>query len=641
MKRRRQKEYQRHGRTDKYLEIKSKFDENLENEKLKYIEKIKNEVSEGKRGSSYPAIKKLGLRPFETIQESFLLPSHVEQNLTPAQSAEVIADHFSSISQEYSPLNPQNFPPNIQNHLSNPDQEMAPKLTRYDVYSKIVKAKKPNSQVHGDIPKKLVQNFANNLAFPVAEIYNNISKKADYPTQWKIEQQLALPKVYPPSSEDELRNISKTAFFSKVYESVVGEWLLPIIQPFLDPGQCGLKGFSITHYLIKLLHFIHTTLDMKKPHAVLAACIDLSKAFNRVDHNLVVQDLYDMHTPAWLLKILISYLSNRSMYLTYNGAKSSVKPLPGGGPQGAYLGGIIFIIKYNGAFLRPPIPRNIAGPVTESKHEKVKFVDDGTVAVSIDLKKCLVPDPVPRPRPLNYRERTGHILPDVNNLLHYFVKDTEKFVETNNLVINKKKTKVMLFNKSRKLDFPPEVQFSNSIPIEYITETKLVGVVLSENLTWHKNTLYICQKARGKLWLLRRMVKLGLDIYQMFNVYCKEVRSILELAVPVWHPGLTKKNTDDIERIQRVAFKIILQNQYRSYSVACRAFSTLTLEERRENLSLKFARKNLKSKHPFFKKVNSSVNTRSKKNLVQEYRCRTSRYKKSSLPYLSKLLNNK
>ena len=91
------------------------------------------------------------------------------------------------------------------------------------------------------------------------------------------------------------------------------------------------------------------------------------------------------------------------------------------------------------------------------------------------------------------------------------------------------------------------------------------------------------------------MVKLGLDIYQMFDVYCKEVRSILELAVPVWHPGLTKKNTDDIERVQRVAFKIILQNQYRSYSVACRAFSTLTLEQRRENLSLKFARTNLKS----------------------------------------------
>ena len=54
-----------------------------------------------------------------------------------------------------------------------------------------------------------------------------------------------------------------------------------------------------------------------------------------------------MYTPGSLLKILISYLSNRAMYLTYNGSKSDLKMLPGVGPQGAYLGGIIFIIKYN------------------------------------------------------------------------------------------------------------------------------------------------------------------------------------------------------------------------------------------------------------------------------------------------------
>jgi hypothetical protein len=70
------------------------------------------------------------------------------------------------------------------------------------------------------------------------------------------------------------------------------------------------------------------------------------------------------------------------------------------------LGGLIFIIKYNGAFLRLPIPRLIQGPVVKSKAEKVKYVDDGTVAVSIDLKQCLVPDPVNRARPFNYHSRT-------------------------------------------------------------------------------------------------------------------------------------------------------------------------------------------------------------------------------------------
>ena len=239
------------------------------------------------------------------------------------------------------------------------------------------------------------------------------------------------------------------------------------------------------------------------------------------------------------------------MYLKYHGAQSAQKMLPGGGPQGAYLGGLIFIIKYNGAFLRPPVPRQIQGPVLKSKAEKVKFVDDGTVAVSIDLKACLVPDPVDRARPLNFHERTGHILPDDNNMLQYYISDTEQFVSENKMVINKDKTKVISFTKSRKWDFPPELHFADGTPIEYVSETKLVGVVLSQDLKWNKNTSYICQKARSKLWILRRLLKVELDINQMFDVYSKEIRSILEMAVPVWHSGLTRQQSSEIENIQK------------------------------------------------------------------------------------------
>ena len=173
------------------------------------------------------------------------------------------------------------------------------------------------------------------LAIPATIIFNKITHSASYPAAWKVEHQIPIPKSFPPECEDDLRNIAKSVFLSKVYESFVGGWLLPIIKPYLDPGQCGLKGLSITHYLIKLLDFIHSTLDNKKPHSVLAACIDISKAFNRDDHTLVIQDLFDMHTPAWLLNIIVSYLSDRSMILTYNNAQSSSKSLPGGGPQGA------------------------------------------------------------------------------------------------------------------------------------------------------------------------------------------------------------------------------------------------------------------------------------------------------------------
>ena len=76
-----------------------------------------------------------------------------------------------------------------------------------------------------------------------------------------------------------------------------------------------------------------------------------------------------MHTPTWLLKIIFSYLKNRSMVLTYNNTKSSLKYLPGGGPQGAFLGGLIFMIKYNGAFLRPPFQSQL-GALLENQEPK-------------------------------------------------------------------------------------------------------------------------------------------------------------------------------------------------------------------------------------------------------------------------------
>ena len=459
LKRSRLREYSKHGRSDRYQMLSSSFSEKYAAEFSKYMSKIKQEVIEGLRGSIYPAIKKLGIRPGERLHSDFHLNSHAEQNISPAQSVEIIAQYFSQISQEFSPLDVTNLPQVVQTHLRKDDQNLAPVLTVKEVESRIRKAKKPKGLVPGDLPRKVLQRCAPVLAVPVTLIFNQISRQSHFPRNWKIEHQIAIPKVMPPENEDDLRNIAKTPFVSKVYESFVGGWLLNIVKPYLDPSQCGLKGLSITHYLIKLLNFVHKTLDLKQPHTVLAACVDMSKAFNRVDHTLVIEDLYDMHTPPWLLRILVSYLTNRSMNLTYKGAKSSLKLLPGGGPQGAYLGGLIFIIKYNGAFLRPSIPRPFTESIAKSEVCAVKFVDDGTVAVSVDLKTSLAPDLSGRPRPLNYHERTEHVLPAENNLLQYLVQDTEHFAKANKMIINKEKTKIISFSKSRKWDFPPELEF--------------------------------------------------------------------------------------------------------------------------------------------------------------------------------------
>jgi hypothetical protein len=244
---------------------------------------------------------------------------------------------------------------------------------------------------------------------------------------------------------------------------------------------------------------------------------------------------------------------------------------------------------------------------------------------------------VDRARQQNYHERTGHVLPEQNNLLQFYIRDAEQFVSENLMVLNKYKTKVMSFTKSRKWDFPTEVSFSDRTPLECIPDTRLVGVVISQDLKWFKNTAYICEKARGKLWILRRMLKVNLDGYQLFDVYTKE----MEMAVPVWHSGLSKKQTADIESIQKLAMKIILQENYSGYAFACEKFGTQTLEERRIKLCYKFATKNHRSDNSFFTRLSTTVETRNKSDIVREFKCNFGRFQDSSLPYLAKLINSK
>ena len=100
-----------------------------------------------------------------------------------------------------------------------------PVLEEWQVYEKLRKSKKPNSQVPGDLPVKLIKEFLPELSKPITQIYNKITQTAQYPRQWVVEYQLAIPKVSPPLTEDDLRNIASTAYLSKQYESFLGDWL--------------------------------------------------------------------------------------------------------------------------------------------------------------------------------------------------------------------------------------------------------------------------------------------------------------------------------------------------------------------------------------------------------------------------------
>ena len=457
LKRVRLRAYEQHGRRSRlYIEAKEAFDRKLKREAVKYREKITQEVREGKRGSAYSAIRKLGNRPGDCGRPEFLLPEYVEQQLTPNQGAERLADHFSRISQTVDPLDVEKLFPALRSAIENGKiATNKPSVEQHQVYRKMLKLNKPNSSVPGDIPQVLIKDNTFEYAKPATQIFNQIIQTSEWPRQWVIEHITVIPKsrTSPPQNEDDLRNIAKTAWMSKLCEALLGDFLLPVVEPFMDPGQCGgFKGTSVTHYLVKLVDFIHRTLNNKVPHCAVLTSEDLSKAYNRGSHMMVIEDLYAMHAPKWLLAVLCSYLSSRSMVLKYQNSQSSPRSLPGGFGQGVWLGGMLLIIMFNGACLRPPIPR----PISRNCSMQVQFIDDSTQAASINLKLSLMPDPIDRPRPLNYHERTGMVLKPEEDIVKQELQRFYEFTTQNGFVINRGKCYTMMFSRSRKYDFPPE-----------------------------------------------------------------------------------------------------------------------------------------------------------------------------------------
>ena len=148
--------------------------------------------------------------------------------------------------------------------------------------------------------------------------------------------------------------------------------------------------------------------------------------------------------------------------------------------------------------------------------------------------------------------------------------------------------------------------------------------------------------------MIRRLKGLGASTSELLDVYQKQVRSVLELAVPVWQPALTQHETKQIERVQRCALYIILGEEYTHYDQALTMLDCDNLNERRVKLCDKFAKKALKSpRYEHWFTYNNeplpTLNTRGAENRVRTMfkpvQTRTDRYQKSPLPYLTNALN--
>ena len=263
----------------------------------------------------------------------------------------------------------------------------------------------------------------------------------------------------------------------------------------------------------------------------------------------------------------------------------------------------------------------------------------------LDLKAKLKPDPVPN-RPVSYHGRTEQILPRESNILQNKLDSMAIYTSTRNMMLNPLKTKAMLFNPLLKWDFQPILSTNGSDILDVVEEYKILGYVMRSDLKTTSNTDYICQRAYKRMWILRRLKSLGCPTAELLDVLQQQVVSILEGGVPYWGPMITKNESNQLERCLKTGLHIIYQSQYTSFSHVLKLANTESLKSRRLKLITSFGKKALKSdkhKHWFVQSDMTQIEESRRRHQkpvpsLKPVECRTQRYERSTIPFLTKLL---
>ena len=232
-------------------------------------------------------------------------------------------------------------------------------------------------------------------------------------------------------------------------------------------------------------------------------------------------------------------------------------------------------------------------------------------------------------------------IPPENLESQSFLNQISQWTKDQKMMINKKKSKTIIFNFTRNYKFSTRLNIEGEV-LETVEDTKLLGTIVSNYLKWEKNTDNIVKKANKRMELLRKVSTFGASWEQLKKIYILYIRSLLEQSCTVWHSGLTAENSEDLERIQKCALKIILQEAYKSYENALMMLDLENLDERRERLCLQFAKKCLgngkmkdlfppnQKTHPMLTRFNE---------IYEVNNAHTGRLQNSPIIYMQKLLN--
>ena len=275
-----------------------------------------------------------------------------------------------------------------------------------------------------------------------------------------------------------------------------------------------------------------------------------------------------------------------------------------------------------------------------NQNEKFKFIDDLSILeilnlLSIGLASYNCYNHVPSDVGIDHL-----YLDPKNTQSQEYLEKISKWTVKNEMKLNTKKTNYMLFNFSKNYKFNTRLALEGE-NLEQVHVTKLLGLKIRDDLSWKSNTSELTRKAYSRMLIIKKLVQFDVPLDDLLHIYALYIRSVTEQSAVVWHSAITKGEQNDLERVQKVALRIILGQNYTSYSEALNYTGLETLSDRRSNLCLNFAKKCIKNEAPswMFPKNHHIVNTRNPE-MFEVTKAKTERLAKSAIPYMQSLLNN-
>ena len=253
------------------------------------------------------------------------------------------------------------------------------------------------------------------------------------------------------------------------------------------------KSHSTNHAIISLVEKVNQALDSGK--VLVGIFLDLKKAFDTVDHTILVDKLFKYGIRGNILNWFKSYLSNRKQYVNWQGSNSEIETVSCGVPQGSILGPLLFILYVNDL------------SKVSNKFVSILFADDTTILFE------------------------GHNIDSIVTSLNYELVKLIIWLNANKLSINVSKTHYMVFHRARRKVDHKDIILNNYI-LQQVHFTKILGIIIDDKLKLANHISYIknkIAKAMGILLKARKVLKIKvlLQLYNSFVfpylIYCSEV----------------------------------------------------------------------------------------------------------------------